>query len=115
MSWTLIEKLEVARQLLGRAITIGSGVRCVEHNKNVGGSTTSSHLVEPRNGEFVAIAVDLHIGSANDAFELTKILMAVGFRRIGIRSKGDRRFIHADLDDKKVQDVIWTYNEPTPA
>ena len=41
--------------------------------------------------------------------------MHVGFRRIGIRSKGDRRFIHSDLDTEKVQDVIWTYNEATPA
>ena len=115
MSWILIEKLEVARHLLGRAILVGSGVRCAEHNQKVGGSPTSSHLVKLRDDELAAVAVDLQINTGNDAFELTKILMHVGFRRIGIRSKGDRRFIHADLDTEKVQDVIWTYNEATPA
>lgn len=114
MSHVLISKLAVARQLLGRAITVGSGVRCPEHNEAVGGSPTSSHLVVFRDGQLQAVAVDLDIDTARDAFELTEVLTAVGFTRIGIRSKGDRRFIHADLDYAKAQRVMWTYNQPTP-
>ena len=40
----LIDKLEVARMLLGDVIEITSGFRCVSHNKVAGGKIGSYHL-----------------------------------------------------------------------
>ena len=111
----VITKLEVARQLLGRAITLASAVRCLVHNESVGGSPTSSHLVMLRQDKRQACAVDISVDDGNDCFDIISVLLRVGFTRIGVRSKGDRRFIHADLDTSKNQMVMWTYNEPTPA
>ena len=113
MSMNVIYRLEVARQLLGRAISISSGVRCPKHNEIVGGSPASSHLVMFRDDVLCACAIDIKIEHARDAFDTIRALLSVGFTRIGLRSKGDRRFIHADLDYEKAQNVMWTYNEPT--
>ena len=43
-SWDLLAILEKIREHFGVPVTINSGVRCVTHNKNVGGATSSQHL-----------------------------------------------------------------------
>lgn len=40
----LIEVLVKIREHFGAPVTVNSGVRCVTHNKNVGGATSSQHL-----------------------------------------------------------------------
>ena len=109
MSPRVIEALQVARQHLGRAIRLTSAVRCPEYNRKVGGSLTSSHLVILRDGLDEACAVDIMITSAHHAFLLVNVLERAGFDRFGIRSHGDKRFIHTDLDIEKVANVLWTY------
>jgi peptidoglycan hydrolase-like protein with peptidoglycan-binding domain len=39
----LVENLQTLRSHYGKSITITSGLRCVTHNKNIGGVTGSSH------------------------------------------------------------------------
>lgn len=43
-SWDLIDVLEKIRGHFGAPVRINSGVRCITHNKNVGGATSSQHL-----------------------------------------------------------------------
>lgn len=40
----MIERLEAARLIYGKPITIASGYRCAQHNKEVGGSILSTHV-----------------------------------------------------------------------
>ena len=109
MAIRVVERLEKARQVLGRAIRISSGVRCPEYNRTVGGSLTSSHLVILRDGLLEACAIDLDVYDAHYGYKLFNALVTVGFDRIGLRSKGDHRFIHTDRDEDKSSQVLWTY------
>jgi uncharacterized protein YcbK (DUF882 family) len=97
ISQMLVARLDQARELYGMPIVVNSGFRCYLHNLDVGGKSTSSH----RRG----LAVDIKVVNSHEMFVLIRILLAVGFRRIGV---GDG-FIHVDVDLRKVQDVMWTY------
>lgn len=78
-------------------ISGGSACRCVTHNRKVGGSPDSSHLT--------GYAVDIKAVGSRQRYKILKGLIHVGFNRIGIHKK----FIHADLDLSKDQDVVWIY------
>ena len=43
MSPKLIDILEALREYFGKAVTVTSGLRCKQHNKNVGGVSNSQH------------------------------------------------------------------------
>jgi len=83
----LVAMLEQARLEFGSAIRINSGVRCPEHNKDVGGAVNSKHL----NGQ----AADLRCSYGRDRRRLIIALDKAGLPRIGIA----KRFIHVDLGD----------------
>lgn len=97
MDKSFIAKLDTARSFSEKPFIISSSWRSKEHNKKEGGSDTSSHLK--------GIAVDLSAKSSSDKYNIVKSLIMAGFTRIGV---GDR-FIHADLDYDKPQNVMWTY------
>lgn len=40
----MVKKLDIIREHFGRETIVTSGVRCVQHNKNVGGVSNSQHL-----------------------------------------------------------------------
>jgi len=90
--------LDRAREYAGIPFVISSGFRCEKHNREVGGSPTSSHL----KGK----AVDIVADNSRRRYIILKALMKVGFTRIGI----GKNFIHVDNDESKVQGVIWLYN-----
>lgn len=92
-----LDKLNQARELAGIPFIINSGFRCYEHNKGVGGSSTSSHLV--------GCAADIRIHNGNEKYIILKALLDVGFTRIGI----GETFIHVDMDFTKKQNTIWHY------
>ena len=94
-SQDLCNMLYQAREVYGKPIVINSGFRCITHNTNVGGSPTSSH----RRG----LAVDIKCTTSTKRFELIEVLIAVGFKRIGIGKK----FIHVDVDENKPQGIIY--------
>ena len=45
MDGEFLDALDEARELAGVPFSINSGYRCIEHNKSVGGSKTSSHML----------------------------------------------------------------------
>ena len=92
----LVNALEIVREVLDRPIHITSGVRCEQHNKDVGGKSTSEHL----DGK----AVDIRVDNSRDRSNLLAILF-VHFERIGIGSN----FIHVGVSSDKAQNVVWVY------
>ena len=94
---------QIARNAIGRQLYITSGVRSPKTNERVGGSPTSSHLK--------GLACDISTNSIGEnispryRYLIVRSLIDAGVKRIGIASN----FIHFDIDEEKVQNVIWTY------
>jgi zinc D-Ala-D-Ala carboxypeptidase len=96
ISLDLVSKLEKARLICGVPFYITSACRCSKHNKSVGGSSSSSHLV--------GTAVDILCKSGPVRQKILTALVKVGFERIGVASE----FIHVDIDSTKNKS-IWVY------
>lgn len=94
---------QIVRNAIGAPLYITSGVRSPKMNAQVGGSENSSHLK--------GLAVDIstnNIGaeiSPRHRYMIMRSLIDSGVKRIGIA----KTFIHFDIDEEKVQNVIWTY------
>lgn len=97
MKQLVILRLDAARQIAGIPFVVTSGYRCPAHNKDAGGSNTSSHLR--------GWAVDLHVTNSIDRWKIITALMTVGFTRFGI----GKDFIHVDVDPGKPARMIWLY------
>ena len=78
-----MDRLQAARERVGRPFTIHSAHRCALHNARVGGAPLSEHL---------RLAVDIGL-AGHDRWRLRDALRAEGFRGFGHY----RTFIHADL------------------
>jgi len=92
-----LELLRQARKIADIPFVITSGCRCVRHNKIVGGSDTSSHLI--------CCAADIIANTSRSRFIIEDALKAVGFNRFGYA----KSFIHVDNDKNKEGKVIWLY------
>lgn len=86
-------RVQAYRYLLGRAMTITSGGRCVKHNKDVGGEPTSCHECETKK----ATALDFTCSNLEQAYILAcncnlfnEVIYYV-----------NKRFIHLGLDKKQ--------------
>lgn len=97
MDLEFITWLQRARTLTGIPFNINSGWRCKQHNKDVGGSRNSSHLM--------GYAADIDIIGSSARFTIIGALLSVGFERIGIANT----FIHVDNDRVKNEKLIWLY------
>lgn len=93
------DKLNKAREIAGIPFVLNSAFRCTEHNKEVGGSCTSSHLV--------GCAVDIKCTDSRSRWLIVDALIRAGFDRIGLSKKGN--FIHVDDDTTKEKKLIWLY------
>ncbi len=80
----LLERLQRLRDLAGKPITITSGYRNTSHNKAVGGSPTSRHLL----GQ----AADIQIPGLHPD-EVAQMAKQAGFSGIGIYPT----FTHVDI------------------
>lgn len=102
----LVNMLQQVRDIIGKPMNITSGCRCRTHNakKSVGGKPDSAHLP---NKDGVCLAADIACRSGKPLFEMLDAVRKVGFRRIGINF--NIHFIHVDIDETKVQDVIFKY------
>ena len=96
ISLGLVDKLQLIRDKIDFGMTINSGVRCEAHNKAIGGSPNSSHLL--------GLAADIKIHNAREGFLLVEQAYLAGFKRIG--DKYDN-FVHLDVDQDKGQRVRW--------
>jgi len=93
ISDSLVQKLELVRVEYGRPMRINSGIRCLEHNRNIGSKDTSSHIK--------CLAADVGCTNMSERFTLIQILMK-HFQRVGINKK----FIHVDVDTDKPNGVF---------
>lgn len=97
ISPALVDKLDEARGMYGKAMKVVSGARCPAHNKAEGGKRTSAHLK--------GLAADIRCLTSGDRFKLLNILLILGFKRIGI----GKTFLHVDISDTLPQEVTWLY------
>lgn len=94
--------LDEIREAAETPFVITSGWRCPVHNKEVGGSDTSSHLK--------GIAVDILTQTSHSrALILTSICTVC--RRHGVlpRIGIGKDFIHFDIDAEKLKPCVWHY------
>jgi hypothetical protein len=97
MDSDLLDMLDRARGYAEVSFVINSSIRCAEHNKIVGGSTTSSHLT--------GRAVDIKCISSYARHQTLIGLIRAGFNRFGLADI----FIHADVDSDKPKNLCWVY------
>ena len=95
MEHEVVEALDVARDIAGFPFIITSGFRTVQHNKAVGGSPKSSHLL--------GWAADIKVVSSRKRFLMIEALLDSGFHRLGL----GKDFIHVDMDPEKDPNVMW--------
>ena len=93
----LAAKVQSVRDILGRPISINSGIRCARHNGNIGASETSSHI-----GGWAA---DLGYTGSGERYQLLNAAFQI-FDRVGIA----KNFIHVDVDANKTAGVVWIYS-----
>lgn len=99
-----LERLERARIRAEIPFKMASGSRCPDHNEDVGGVDSSSHLA------ILAELIESHAGDigargARQRGKILESLRAVGFNRIGIAST----FVHVDNDPALPPEVTWLY------
>ena len=85
------------RQLIEMPLLVTSWCRCEAHNKAVGGSPTSSHLI--------GCATDIKAINPITRVKIAFYAGLVGIRGIGIGPN----FIHLDSDFHKPPNRFWTY------
>lgn len=92
-------KLNAAREIAGIPFVLNSAFRCPKHNKEVGGTENSAHLV--------GCAADIRILNNWERYVILKALFdhEVKLHRIGI----GRDFIHVDDDFTKPSQVCYLY------
>ena len=90
----LIEMLQLVRDIVGVPIYINSGYRCEDHNKEVGGSSRSQHLLGK--------AADIRI--KNMSVEQMYNICKGFFNGIGLYP--EQHFIHVDVRPVK---STWVY------
>jgi len=98
MEHEVVQALDIARDIYGYPMVISSGFRSVEHNREVGGSPKSSHLL--------GWAADIAVSNSHRRYLLVEALLDAGFTRLGISED----FVHVDMDPNKTpKHCIWTY------
>lgn len=95
----LVFVLDEIRGFWCHPLVVTSGCRCGNHNRAVGGSKDSSHLI--------GLAVDIKISSSADRYIVIAIAIRQGIRRIGIGGTG-KGFMHLDVDPS-LPDAVWSY------
>ena len=99
-----LQMLDMAREIANIPFKINSGYRTEEYNdtlyKRLGrkqNATKSSHTVGK--------AVDIAYTNSRERWIIISALQKAGFNRLGIA----KTFVHADSDETKSPNVIWTY------
>lgn len=97
-------KLQKLRTAYGKPIKITSGYRDYAHPAE--SSKPNKNGAHP-----TGMAVDISV-ERGEAYLLLKLALELGFTGIGIKQKGDGRFIHLDtIEDNPLQPrpTIWSY------
>lgn len=97
MDQYFMDKLERYRAGLGFPLKVNSGYRCAKHNEEIGGASSSRHLV----GRAADICwIDK---TATQKYHMVMQAKAVGFTGIGIA----KTFIH--VDNRATGKALWMY------
>jgi zinc D-Ala-D-Ala carboxypeptidase len=97
-----VDRLTALREAYG-PLRITSGFRCPQHPIEAKKSKAGSHA----SGKAVDIGVDREA-----AYEVLRLAIEMGFKRVGINQKGSGRFIHIDsctAEDGFPEPTIWSY------
>ena len=104
MDEDFMRRLEELRVEVDFPMVLTSAYRCPDHNAKVSATETVGPHTQGK-------AVDVKI-AGEQAFQLVKSALALGFHGIGINQNGDweRRYIHLDIADiPGNRPRIWTY------
>ena len=93
----LVARLQVMRDMLGRSMTITSGLRCAQHNDAIGGVAHSQHTT--------GNAADIAILNSADRGDKLSAALSAGFKAIGI----GKNFLHLDLREFDGATVVFDY------
>ena len=93
ISQSLVLKLEIVRTAINKPMKINSGIRCLEYNRSIKSSDTSSHIK--------CVAADISCTQMSDRHLLMSHLPKL-FERIGIH----KDFIHVDIDTDKRRGIF---------
>lgn len=104
-------KLEQAREIYGKPITIRHGFRTVKAAERIrrsypGAVKNSAH----ENGYAVDLAPTAGFRTLEDWLVFLEALWDAGFRRFGIMANT----IHTDDDPKRTSPAIWEYSNTSP-
>ena len=94
----ILYKLQLARTMADFPFNVSSWCRCPTHNKDVGGSDTSSHLD--------GWAIDIDEDDLKQRIRMMYFLVRAGFARVGVGIK--QNLVHVD-DDPSKPSAIWFY------
>lgn len=99
-----LERLDMLRHKLGFPLTVTSGFRCRNHNRNVSHTGTEGPHTTGQ-------AADLLV-AGDRALELIIAARELGFTGFGVSQKGPSRFVHLDdlpplLD--RPRPWLWSY------
>jgi uncharacterized protein YcbK (DUF882 family) len=97
MNQDTLKRFDKARHIAGIPFYVNSAFRTVEHERRQGRNGTSSHTT--------GRAMDIRAIGGRNRYLVVNALLKAGFNRIGVHE----RFIHADDDPNKDQQVIWFY------
>ena len=105
----LVEKLEKFRELCGGyPMKIGSGCRCEQHNKAVGGAQKkydkNGKLISQGSQHMYGTAADVYLVPGKTTDQMAKIAEQVGFRGIGKYRWG----VHVDVRKTPAR---WDYRK----
>lgn len=95
-----MERVETLRVAFGKPMRVTSAARCPDHNDRVSGTGRTGPHTTGR-------AIDLGV-RGQDAFEVVRLALMLGFTGIGVAQKGASRFIHLD-DLTAGRPTIWSY------
>lgn len=99
-----MDRLQRLRIAFKKPIVVNSAYRCSKHNAAV--SSTG-----PTGPHTTGRAVDIKV-NGQDAYDLVKLALSLGFTGVGISQKGDwgSRFVHLDdIPDNETRPRIWSY------
>jgi len=102
MVMDFVRKLDEARELAGIPFRITSGYRTEAYHNDL---KKRGYQTSPTSAHKKGLAADISTRDSITRFKVMNALIQVGFKRIGV----GKNFIHADIDESKTQNVLWTY------
>jgi zinc D-Ala-D-Ala carboxypeptidase len=100
MDWDFAKEVDELRDHVGFPLILSSAWRCPEHPTEKKKEKPGAHVT----GRAVDIAV-----TGEQAIEVLRHALAMGFDRIGVQQKGSGRFIHLDKAIGFPSPAIWSY------